>query len=257
MKKLYISDVCAWAPGLYDDAENWKAWKEGKMEISAIKESPKLEYTDPLFRRRLSQITKMTVHVIHNLLEKTGANKNAAGPDSGSGTNISKETKINFISLRGEIEREFTINKSLIEDGAILPAGFSLSVFNTPVASATLAFGLKGGYTVIFPSKGNFDSALKNAVAPVLAGTEEKIILVYADEFVPDYYGDKRPEQNIPFAFAAVVSAESSFDSSTELSACEVNSKTSSKNSKNCDGVHVLSLDSIYISPIDFLKSIL
>ena len=230
MKELYISNVCAWAPGLYDDAENWKAWKEGKMEIATIKESPKLEYTDPLFRRRLSQITKMTVHVIHTLLEKNC---------------ISKETKINFISLRGEIEREFTINKSLIEDGTILPAGFSLSVFNTPVASATLAFGLKGGYTVIFPSKGNFDSALKNAVAPVLAGTEKQIILVYADEFVPDYYGDKRPEQNIPFAFAAVVSA------------CDENSKTSSKISNSSDSAHIISLDSIYNSPVNFLKSIL
>ncbi|MCR4953634.1 MAG: beta-ketoacyl synthase chain length factor [Treponema sp.] len=242
MKELYISNVCAWAPGLYDDVENWKAWKEGKMEISAIKESPKLEYTDPLFRRRLSQITKMTVHVIHTLLEKTGADNNSTG------TGISKETKINFISLRGEIEREFTINKSLIEDGTILPAGFSLSVFNTPVASATLAFGLKGGYTVIFPSKGNFDSALKNAVAPVLAGTEKQIILVYADEFVPDYYGDKRPEQNIPFAFAAIVSTE------------PLSNNTSNNNSAEapaCDSSRVLSLDSIYISPVDFLKLIL
>ena len=254
MKELYISNVCAWAPGLYDDAENWKAWKEGKAEIACVKESPKLEYTDPLFRRRLSQITKMTVHVIHTLLEKTGANnanaETATNNDSGTNKNagISKETKINFISLRGEIEREFTINKSLIEDGTILPAGFSLSVFNTPVASATLAFGLKGGYTVIFPSKGNFDSALKNAVAPVLAGTEKQIILVYADEFVPDYYGDKRPEQNIPFAFAAVVSAE------------PLSNNTSNNNSEEvpaCDSSRVLSLDSIYISPVDFLKSIL
>jgi len=221
MNKLYISNVTAWAPGLADDAENWKAWKEGKMEISCIKESPKLEYTDPLFRRRLSQITKMTVQVVYNLLEKSG---------------IDPETKINFISLRGEIEREFTINKTLIQDNMILPAGFSLSVFNTPIASATLAFKLKGGYTVILPSKGNFDSALKNALAPVLAGTEEKIMLVYADEFVPDYYGDKRPLQNIPLAFAAIVSSKPLQSSDSKDFSC---------------------LDSIYISPVDFLKAIL
>ena len=193
MKGLYISNICAWAPGLYDDVENWKAWKEGKMEIAAIKESPKLEYTDPLFRRRLSQITKMTVHVVHELLEKT---------------NISKETKIVFISLRGEIEREFTINKGIIEDEMILPAAFSLSVFNTPVSSATLAFGLKGGYSVMYPSKNDFSQAFKAAVAPVLAGTEKEIILVYADELIPECYGDKRPEENIPLAFACVISSE-------------------------------------------------
>jgi hypothetical protein len=135
----------------------------------------------------------MTIHVVHSLLEKT---------------NISKETKLVFISLRGEIEREFTINKGIIEDGMILPAGFSLSVFNTPISSATLAFGLKGGYSVLYPSKNDFSEAFKAAVAPVLAGTEKEIILVYADELVPDVYGDKRPQDNTPLAFACVVSNE-------------------------------------------------
>ena len=121
---------------------------------------------------------------------------------------LTEETKLVFISLRGEIEREFTINKGIIEDGMILPAGFSLSVFNTPISSATLAFGLKGGYSVLYPSKNDFSEAFKAAVAPVLAGTEKEIILVYADELVPEMYGDKRPEENIPLAFACVISSE-------------------------------------------------
>lgn len=192
MNKFYISNITAWAPGLADDSTAWKNWANDKAVIEQIKDSPKLEYTDPLFRRRLSQITKMTVHVVHSLLEKT---------------NINKETKIVFVSLRGEIEREFTINKGLIEDGMILPAGFSLSVFNTPISSATLAFGLKGGYSVIYPSKNNFADAFKTAVAPVLAGTEKEIIFVYADELVPELYQDKRPEENIPLAFACIISS--------------------------------------------------
>ena len=175
MKSFYLSNVTAWAPGLGDDGKLWQAWANNQAQIEQIKESPKLEYTDPLFRRRLSQITKMTVHVVHNLLETS---------------HVNPETKIVFISLRGEIEREFTINKGLIEDGIILPAGFSLSVFNTPISSATLAFGLKGGYSVIYPSKNNFVDALKTAVAPVLAGTEKEIILVYADELVPEVIKD-------------------------------------------------------------------
>ena len=195
MKEIYISGITKWAPGLADDESLWQSWARGdaQIKIEQIKESPKLEYTDPLFRRRLSQITKMTVHVIHSLLERT---------------NASRETKLVFISLRGEIEREFTINKGIIEDGMILPAGFSLSVFNTPVSSATLAFGLKGGYSVLYPSKNDFSQAFKTAVAPVLAGTEKEIILVYADEIVPEFYGDKRPEENIPLAFACLISSQ-------------------------------------------------
>lgn len=193
MRNIYLSDITAWAPGLESDQNLWKQWAEGKAEIVLSNESPKLEYTSPLFRRRLSQITKMTVHVIHSLLENS---------------HISKETKIVFTSLRGEIARTFTVAKDLIQEGMILPAGFSLSVFNTPVSSATLAFGLKGGYSVIYPSKSDYSHALKAAVAPVLAGTEKEVILVYADELVPEAYGDKRPEENIPLAFACLVSSE-------------------------------------------------
>lgn len=202
MNSIYLSNISPWAPGLAEDSEAWKAWAMGNMEISQDKESPKLEYTDPLFRRRLSQISKMTVQVVHNLLEKE---------------NIDKDTKIVFVSLRGEIEREFTINKGLIEDGIILPAGFSLSVFNTPVALATLAFKLTGGYSVLYPSKNNFADAFKTAVAPILAGTEKQIIFVYADEVVPKNYGDKTPKDNTPLAFATLITSEKK-DNSIEIS---------------------------------------
>ncbi|MBR2105632.1 MAG: beta-ketoacyl synthase chain length factor [Treponema sp.] len=201
MEELYLSHISPWAPGLLDNKENWQKWAKGEsdVQIEQTKDSPKLEYTDPLFRRRLSQISKMTIHTIHNLIESV----NAKNPDS-----FDKETKIVFCSLRGEIEREFTINKSLIEDEMILPAGFSLSVFNTPVALATLAFKLTGGYSVLYPSKNNFADCFKAAVAPLLAGTEEQIIFVYADELVPEVYGQKRPAENIPFSFATLISTE-------------------------------------------------
>lgn len=201
MKELYLSHISPWAPGLLDNKENWQKWAKGEsgVQIEQTKDSPKLEYTDPLFRRRLSQISKMTIHTIHNLIESI----NAQNPDS-----FDKETKIVFCSLRGEIEREFTINKSLIEDEMILPAGFSLSVFNTPVALATLAFKLTGRYSVLYPSKNNFADCFKAAVAPLLAGTEEQIIFVYADELVPEVYGQKRPTENIPFSFASLISTK-------------------------------------------------
>ncbi len=176
MNGIYISNVHGWKPS----AEN-------------PKEKPKLEFADPLFKRRLSQITRMTVQVLHDLLQEV--------PDAVSCKQV-------FVSFRGEIEREFTINRGLIEDSEILPAGFSLSVFNTPIAAATLSLGLKAGYSVIYPSKENFRSALLGAAAPVLCGSEKKLIFVYADEYVPDEYGDLQPENNSGRAFACLISAE-------------------------------------------------
>lgn len=197
MSEVFILKPVMWAPGLENDPEKWKKWLAGAADIEKSKAAPKLEYTDPLFRRRLSQVSKMTVHVIHDFSEKYG---------------LDKDTKVIFVSLRGEIAREFSINQGIIEDRTILPAGFSLSVFNTPVALATIAFGLTGGYSAIYPSKGDFSSALKTAVAPVLCGDEKNIVLVYADELVPECYG----VDSTPLAFAALLSSEKT-ESNVEL----------------------------------------
>ena len=189
MSEVFISKPVMWAPGLEDDPEKWEKWLTGAAEIEKSKAAPKLEYTDPMFRRRLSQISKMTVHVIHDFSEKYGLNK---------------ETKVIFVSLRGEIAREFSINQGIIEEKTILPAGFSLSVFNTPVALAAIAFGLTGGYSAIYPSKGDFSSAVKTALAAVKSGSEKEVLLIYADELVPECYG----VDSTPLAFAALLSCE-------------------------------------------------
>lgn len=175
MSKIYISNL-----------HTWNASPDNP------KEKPKLEFADPLFKRRLSQITRMTIQVVHDLIEEV--------PEAAQYKQV-------FVSFRGEIEREFTINRGIIEDSEILPAGFSLSVFNTPIAAASLSLGLKAGYSVIYPSKADFKDGLLGAAAPVLSGSEEKIILVYADEYVPDEYGSLQPDNNRGKAFACILSA--------------------------------------------------
>ncbi len=182
---MFVSKLCVWEPPADD--------------LSA---APKLEWTEPIFRRRLSQLTKMTVQVVHDLFS--------------DGT-LDKNTKLVFLSFRGELEREFKVNKTLIEEESILPAAFSLSVFNAAIAQATIALGLKGGYTCVFPSGADFASGVLSAAAPVLAqGGDAKIVLVYADENVPDYYKEFLKGPNEPLAFAALLSSQKT-DNSVEL----------------------------------------
>ena len=176
MKKVFVSHIKVWKPS----SEN-------------LAEKPTLPFADSLFKRRLSQISRMTVQVIHDLLEEV--------PEA-------KEYKQIFISFRGELSREFSINKSILQDSEILPAAFSLSVFNTPIASASLALKLKSGYSVIYPSKQDFRSAVLAASSAVLSGAEQKIILVYADEFIPKEYESLVGECQNPFSFACLLEGE-------------------------------------------------
>ena len=170
-----------------------------KMSVYRAQEagaSPKLEYVDPLFKRRLSQISRMTIEVVHNVKD------------------FAPESKLVFASFRGEISRQLKINKTLIEDGAVLPASFSISVFNTPPAAASIALSLKAGYTAVYPSGGNFKNALISAAAPVFCNSEEKVIFAYADEAVPSEYKNVIGySENNGLAFACILSSVQTEDS--------------------------------------------
>ena len=167
--EIYIARLSAWAPGISSPGE-WDEWAAGKRDISCESKGPELAYTDPIFRRRLSQITKMTIQVIHDLLP------------------LQEDAKIFFLSFRGELSRQYQINKMLIEEGELSPAAFSLSVFNAPVALASMAFALKGGYAALYPGKNSFTAGIKAAEAAILSGTTEEVALVYVDENVPPEY---------------------------------------------------------------------
>ncbi len=158
-------------------------------------ESPKLPYVDALFKRRLSQISRMTIEVVHNVVD---------------GSDLAKDTKLVFASFRGEIARQLKVNKGLVEDFEVLPAQFSISVFNTPPAVATIALGMKAGYTAVYPGRKNFSAALASAVAPILSGKEKHVIFAFADEKVPDEYEgvDSGAVKERALAFACEISSE-------------------------------------------------
>lgn len=193
---FFVTNAKFYAPGI-SSADEWKLWRDGKMQIAQEKSAPKLEFADPLFRRRFSQITKMTVQVIHDVVacdEKF------------------REKKIVFASFRGEICRQLSVNRMIAEEKSILPAAFSLSVFNTPVAAATIALEMKGGYSVVYPSKGNFASAFLCGASSVLCGEDDEIIFCYADEKIPDEYESFAGKNFLPLAFACVIGKNPSAD---------------------------------------------
>ena len=165
-------------------------------------ETPSLDFTPPLFRRRLSQITKMVIQVIHDQMEKSNCG----------------DIKQFLISNRGEINRQYQIVQQLFDDQEILPATFSLAVFNTPVGQSSLAMKLKSGYSVLFPDNQNFYEGLETACASVLCGDEEQILLIYADEEITDDYASLVTDDNNALAFCTVISSKKLYPDSKEIS---------------------------------------
>ena len=158
---------------------------------------PPLAYLPSLFKRRLSQMTKMTIEAVHDLLE--------AVPETDKA-----HTKMVFGSYRGELSYAFKVNNQYAEDYTVMPATFTLSVHNAAIAEATIAFGLTGGYATVFPAEGDFHSALQAAAAPVLSGDEKQVIFAFGDEHIPAPYREvplagSSSQDKPAFAFAALL----------------------------------------------------
>jgi hypothetical protein len=185
LNALSVSRFTAWAPGISDDAA-WKEWAVGTRDAAVSRDSPALEFTDALFRRRLSQISRMTIQVLRDLLP------------------LGEQSKVVFVSFWGEVTRQCDINRTLIEEGTLTPAAFSRSVFNAPPALAAIALKLRGGYSAVYPSVEHFDAGFLAAAASFESPSTEEVALVYADECWPsDYVKLGRAEP--PLAFAALL----------------------------------------------------
>lgn len=189
MNEVYITRFCSWAPEM-KTVSDWKSWAQGERIIPQDKGSPDIAFTDPMFRRRLSQLSRMTIQVVHDLQP------------------FSEDSKIVFVSFRGELTQQLKINSLLIEQKTVMPAAFSLSVFNTPVALATIALNIRSGYTAIYPGEDRFYDGFLSAAAPLADSETEEIVLIYADEFVPEEYRPLISGNPQVLAFGAVLSCK-------------------------------------------------
>jgi len=226
----YVTRLAAWAPGIENSGE-WEQWAQGRREIASGAKGqethiPEITFTDSLFRRRLSAISRMTVQVVHDLMP------------------VKENTKMLFVSFRGEISRQYQINKMLIEEKSLMPAAFSLSVFNAPAALASIALGLKGGYSALYPGNNSFAAGLAAAEA-FLSGAQEELIFVYADEEAPPEY--RRFFQECPPALAfAVLLTQKPQSFSISLSSLKGDGGPSGRPEGDPSG-----------SPLDFLRRLL
>jgi hypothetical protein len=68
MSSFTIAGLYAWAPGV-EDMDKWRSWAEGRLSIEDSREVPQLDHMSKVSKRRLSQLSKMVLHVGHELLK--------------------------------------------------------------------------------------------------------------------------------------------------------------------------------------------
>jgi len=173
----------------------WNFWSPGKGSA----DSPPLSFVSPMLRRRLSQLSRMAMYAIHEVSQGR------------------QDVKITFSSEYGEIVQQLKISEEILESGTVSPAKFSNSVFNTPVAVATIAEKNTAGYSAISAGKDSFYYGLCECIAAMRSGADKERIFVNGDELIPEPYQVLAGGANTPFILALFLSLNPS-DCSIEIS---------------------------------------
>jgi len=141
-----------------------------------------------MHKRRLSQLSRMAMHAIHEVSQGR------------------RDVKITFSSEYGEIMQQLKISEEILETQKVSPAKFSNSVFNTPVAVSTIAEKNTAGYSAISAGKDSFYYGLCDCIAALRSGYDKERIFVNGDELIPEPYQILAGGANTPFVLALFLS---------------------------------------------------
>lgn len=176
-----ILNWAAWAPGL-NTKNDWEDWALGKKAIlDDPLLTPDISFLPSMYRRRLSLLTKMTLKVAFEC-------------------NQDNTIESVFASRFGEWQQTARLLKNIVDNEELSPAGFSLSVHNTAAGLYSLINKNTNSYTAISAVDATFDAAIIEALGRLQ--NQQPVLLVLAEENIPQLYQGNFPLQVVPFAIA-------------------------------------------------------
>jgi hypothetical protein len=178
--QLDIARYCAWAPGVESKAD-WQRWAHAEQPI-VDSGSPAVDFLPPLFRRRLSRLSRMALQVAHDCV---GAER---------------DLPTVFCSRHGELTRTVELFNDQLRGEPLSPTAFSMSVHNTAAGLYTIASGNTAPSNAVAAMADSLPVALVDAAAAIARGQIKRVLVVAAEEPAPAPYRDFLPPE---LAYAA------------------------------------------------------
>jgi hypothetical protein len=146
--------------------------------------APALEFLPAIVRRRLSPLARSVFHVANRVHDGTGKARFVLG------------------SRHGEIVSSVEMLESLARNEPLSPAVFSHSVHNAIPGLWSIQFRQSGEYSAISAGKDSLPMACLEALLLLKHEPSTPVILVMADECLPDYFSIYESEPSEPYALA-------------------------------------------------------
>jgi hypothetical protein len=149
----------------------WAVWESVECEDGSTS-SPDAAFVEPMLRRRLSRLAKMSLRVAHDCAHDI--------PD----------VRFVFASRHGEMTRTTAMLNDLAAEEDVSPSTFSMSVLNASTGLFSILQHNTAPSTAISAMTESFGYGLLEACLQLADKPEQPVLLVYADEPIPAVYGE-------------------------------------------------------------------
>jgi hypothetical protein len=163
----------------------WSAWNSGVSGDAA----PDVGFVEPLQRRRLSSLAKISLRVAHDCVHDV--------PDF----------RLVYASRHGELKRTTGMLEDLANGETLSPTAFSLSVPNATPGIYSILRENRAASTTVSSGTSSFGFGLIEASMQFASDPDSPVLLVYADEPVPDVYAGVTEKAETAVAIAVLLSS--------------------------------------------------
>lgn len=165
----------------------WAEWDGSREPFQ-----PLLDFVEPIVRRRLSSLARMSLWVAHQCAADAG------------------NVRMVYASRHGELQRTTGMLEALADNEALSPTAFSMSVLNASLGLYSITRGNTAPATAISAGEDTFACALLEAQMQLDSDPDGAVLLVYADEAVPPPYLPADAPQPAAHALALLLRKDAS-----------------------------------------------
>ncbi|MZR32224.1 beta-ketoacyl synthase chain length factor [Sneathiella litorea] len=177
----------AWAPSL-DGPEAWQQWARGEADIPVGEVTPDVRDLPAGLRRRLSRLGKIALRVAMDV-----------EPEENS--------RVVFSSRNGNVNEMLSLLQSLAVEEPISPTGFGMSVHNSLAGMLSIVRKNRAAQTAIAAGGESLCLGLIEALACLNEDPSSPVLLLHADETLPDFYAPFQDREVPVCALALVIDA--------------------------------------------------
>lgn len=180
-----IRNWSAWAPGL-DSPGAWERWAEENAEIPMADAAPDVRDLPAGLRRRLSRLGKMALRVAMDV-----------NPDF--------SPRVVFSSRNGNVTQMLGLLESLARDEPLSPTAFGMSVHNSLAGMLSIISGNRESHTALAAGSESFCFGLVEAITTLNEDPSSPVLLLHADEPLPEFYSPFGDPTTPPAALALLI----------------------------------------------------